>query len=186
MYLSYGSRNTSLIPLLSSGACSSTVVERQTITTTTIDTTHTLSGGDDTVSPNLYFQLKYKDEITEWIAANPRSNGDCSIATNRIKFALQNLSYFDEVSVYGTSTGTSQGCVWTVDFLSSIGDLDQLRVQSKNDVSGSLGGFGVLSNAGDDTITTKTLQDGEKDAIKAQLELLSVIKKGGRGLLALN
>jgi hypothetical protein len=85
------------------------------------------------------------------------------------------LTYFDDVLVTYLSTGGSQGCVWTIDFVSSIGDLETLTVQSKNTLSSAMGGVALASVAGDDTVTTVTVTNGEKDAIKAQLELLENI-----------
>jgi hypothetical protein len=174
MFLNFGDLNTSYIPLEpGNNTCVSAVTEVQTITTSTKDTT--LSGGDSDVAQYLVFRLKYVDEVTNWISANPNANGDCSVAAVSIETQLENMTYFDDVFVTAVSTGISQGCVWTVDFISTIGDLQQLTVQSMNTVTGSTGSIGVFSNAGDDTVTTATITDGVKDAIKAQLELLDTI-----------
>ena len=171
MVLGFDNATTNMIPIRpSSGSCVSGVTEVHTITSSTMDTT--TSGGDDTVSGYLQFRIKYEDEVTSFINANPNFDGDCSVAASAIESELEKLTYFDDVLVTYVSTGISQGCVWTIDFVSSIGDLETLTVQCKNTLSSSMGSVDLSSVAGDDTVTTTTLTNGEKDAIKAQLELL--------------
>lgn len=170
--LSFGGQNTTLMYLRPSGnVCMSSIVEVQAITSSTIDTT--AIGGQYQVSPSLVFRLVYGLEVTGYVAANPTASTDCSSSAAAIQTALEQLPAFFQVSVLGTSTGIAQGCVWTVIFLSSIGNVNQLQVETFNQATLAVGGLGYSSTAGDDTITTTTLIEGEKDAIKAALEQLS-------------
>jgi len=172
MELTFGSYTTRRIKLRpNSTSCASSVTPVQTITSSTVDTT--TSGGDSDVSMYLQFRLQYGNEVTDWINANPLGNtGSCTPVATSIADALQQFKMFDQVLVYGVSTGPSQGCVWTVNFVSSIGDIDTLLVQSRNTVAGALGVNGFVSKAGDDTITTLTTVHGVKNSIKSALELL--------------
>jgi hypothetical protein len=174
MSLQFNGQSSSLIKVRPSGnVCISSITEVQTITSSTIDTT--ALGGDFDVSLYLQFKLSYGSEVTGLINANPSGTTVCSASAAQIQSELQMLPSFYQVSVLGVSTGPTQGCTWTVIFLSSIGDVAQLNVESYNSASLSLGGVGISSTAGDDTVTTATLVDGEKDAIKAELERLSTI-----------
>jgi len=60
-------------------------------------------------------------------------------------------------------------------FVSSIGNIDQLKVQSRNTQSGVTGKLAYSTTSDDDTVTAATLTEGRKDDIKAQLELLDVV-----------
>ncbi len=163
--LSFEGQNSSLVRLRPSGnVCISSITEVQTITSSTIDTT--AIGGDDDVSLYLFFRLYYGSQVTGLISANPSGTTDCSASAAQIQSELELLPAFYQVSVVGVSTGPTQGCVWTIIFLSSIGDVSQLAVEAYNSVSGSTGVVGYSSTAGDDTVTTATLVQGEKDAIK--------------------
>lgn len=161
--------------------CSSSVTEVQRISTTTVDTT--TSGGDNQVSPNLYFKLVYDSEITpNWIPANPGGVANCSGVASIIAKQLAMMSYFKQgVSVTGVVTSTvMQTCNWTVSFVNSIGDLNQLQIQTSQQYnnliqSNTIGPIGYISATGDDTMSTIPLTDGEQDAIKAALELLSTV-----------
>jgi hypothetical protein len=177
MELSY--KNQTTIPIYlkpgSSSSCDSSVVEVQTITSSTIDTS--LQGGDHEVSMYLEFRLIYDNEITGWIKANQFSSSDCSSAAGKIQEAIETLSVFPEVVVRGESLNSIQmSCVWTITFVSSQGDISQLQVLARNLVDGNaLGQIGHSSKAADDTISIKTIRNGEKDAIKYALELLDNI-----------
>ena len=63
------------------------------------------------------------------------------------------------------------GCEWTVEFISSIGDVPLLQIEAKNAESNNFGALGYTSTAGDDTIIIEEVTAGAKDAIKAALEL---------------
>eukprot|EP00981_Chlorochromonas_danica_P003361 scaffold644_cov168-Ochromonas_danica.AAC.53 len=153
----------------SNNSCESKIVEIQKISTTTIDTT--TSGGDDDVSMYLQFRVAYGDEVSGWINANPEGRSSCVSSASDLQSALEDMSFFHTVSVSYVST-QSQGCDWTITFVSSIGDIDQLTVQARNTMTASIGGSGSSSKASDDTVTIQTLVNGQKDAIKAALELL--------------
>lgn len=163
------------------GLCNSSLTEIQTISTTTVDTT--TSGGDNEVSKNLFFRLIYGMEMTSWISAYPGESGDCSIIAQNISTRLKNdISEFSGgVVVTGVLTSAvSRTCTWTVSFVSSIGNINQLQLQAAdfyNNIiqSNYLGPIGITSTSGDDTISTATLVNGQKDAIKAALELLSAV-----------
>lgn len=172
MDLTFSGQTT--IPILVSppnGTCDSNVVEVQEISTTTVDTT--TAGGDYDVSMYLQFRLTFGNKATSWINANPNANTNCATTSAEIKSALEALDAFHTVSVSGVSTSSSQTCKWQVSFVSSIGDLQQLQVQSRNPIAGSVGSIGASSVASDDTVSVRTVQDGQKDAIKFALESLS-------------
>ena len=98
------------------------------------------AGGDFDVSMYLQFRLIYGNEITNWIYANEDSTSDCSATADAIRDALESFDFFDVITVTGTSLSTSSmTCEWTVSFISSIGDIDQLQVMTRNQVSGNVG-----------------------------------------------
>ena len=164
---------------LSPGAsqpCKTAITEVQTITSTTVDTTQTQSQGDGQVSHQLQFRLQYGAEITPWIDANPASNpGSCSTVAATIKSSLVAFTFFYDLTVNFVSVSATYGCTWTVSFTSSIGDINQLKVQSRNTNTGAIGSLGYSSVAGDDTVSTATSTQGSKDAIKMALEAMSSI-----------
>ena len=165
-----------LLPYANSTRCSSSVTEVQTISTSTSDTTR--FGGDDDVSVYLMIRIQYRSEVSGLISVNPSGSGDCSVAAASISKALELFAAFDQVEVTGIRSGSTllqSACIWTVRFVSSIGDIDQLRVQAYNSATGASGVYGYISVAGDDTLTTKTVTNGEKDSIKAALEMLDNI-----------
>ena len=174
MQLNYEGLSTEPIVIRhSNDVCDSSITEIQTITTSTVDTT--TAGGDSDVSMYLQFRLAYGNEITSWIDANADANTDCSDTAAVIVTELEKFNFFDIVTVNGTSLGADQSCRWTIAFVSSIGNIDQLQVQSRNQVTFATGSLGYVSVASDDTVTVDTLVDGEKDAIKYALELLDNI-----------
>eukprot|EP01036_Dinobryon_divergens_P022354 gene22354-30602_t len=184
MQLEYGGQVTQPISVLfKNGMCNSSQTEVQTITTTTVDTT--TSGGDNQVSPSLYFRLIYGMEMTSWIAANPNGLGNCALVASNITTRLEtDIPEFNGgVVVTGQSNSLpSQTCTWTVVFVGTIGDINQLQVQTAdfyNDViqSDTIGPIGLSSTSADDTMKTETMVHGQKDAIKAALELLSTVGK---------
>jgi hypothetical protein len=133
------------------------------------------SGGDNDVSMYFQFRLIYGNEITPWISANA-AGSTCSGNAAVIESALEAFNFFDDVTVTGTTvSASSMTCKWTVSFISSIGNIDELTVMTRNSVSGAEGNIGQASVAGDDTITIATTTDGENDAIKAALEELDNI-----------
>jgi hypothetical protein len=150
--------------------CNSNIIAQQTITTSTVDNSQ--FGGVFDVSMYLQFRLFYRNEVTRWIDANPTGSTDCSATSAQIQSALQSLSYFHSVSVNGVSLSPSQDCQWTISFDSVIGDLDQLQVQTQNQLSKAVGNVGFSSTSGDDTVQTAILKRGQKDSIKAALEEL--------------
>ena len=169
--LNFRGQNTSLVKLRPSGnVCISSITAVQTVTSSTIDTT--ALGGDYDVSLYLQFRLFYGSQATGLISANPSGTTDCSASAAQIQGELELLPAFYQVSVVGVSTGPTQGCVWTIIFLSSIGNVNQLAAEAYNSVSGSTGVVGYSSTAGDDTVTTATLVQGEKDAIKVLYSIL--------------
>jgi hypothetical protein len=103
-------------------------------------------------------------------------NGNCSSVNTAISDALTALDAFDEVFVTSTAANPSilgyQSCIWSVHFVSSIGNIASLEVQAYNPVSRGIGTFGQKSLANDDTVSISTLVEGQKDAIKYALELL--------------
>ena len=115
----------------------------------------------------------------DWINANPDAgvDGYCDSAATAITTQLEAFSVFDTVTVASTmpNSGNYQECEWQVTFVSSIGNLEQLEVQSYNYVTKSTGTFGSSSVASDDTVTVTTNTDGSDDAIKAALEELAGI-----------
>lgn len=162
--------------------CQSMATEVQKITSSTLNTETTLSMGDGEVSTALEFRMVYSTayitETSGWIHANPSSNvGDCSVSATEIASELVKFSVFDQVSVTGTLTGSgiSMGCEWTVEFISSIGDVPLLQIEAKNAESNNFGALGYTSTAGDDTIIIEEVTAGAKDAIKAALEELDTI-----------
>ena len=173
--LTFRGETTGHIPLRPAGtSCSSAITEVQTIATSTIDTT--TSGGDYDVSMYLQFQLSYNGATTQFIQANPNGNGNCALVANAIQDELNALQIFDNVLVayqarYPTLYGY-QACLWTIDFVSSFGDLDQLQVSASNPVLRVNTTFGYTETAGDDTIQVHTLVNGQKDAFTHALELL--------------
>ena len=184
MQLEYGGQVTHPISVLfKNGMCNSSQTEIQTISTKTVDTT--TSGGDDQVSQSLYFRLIYGMEMTSWIAANPNGQGNCALVAVNITTRLEtDIPEFNGgVSVTGQSDSlSSQTCTWTVVFVGTIGDINQLQVQTAdfyNDViqSDTIGPVGLSSASADDTMVTNTVVNGQKDAIKAALELLSTVGK---------
>ena len=184
MQLEYGGQVTQPISVLfKNGMCNSSQTEVQTITTKTVDTT--TSGGDNQVSPSLYFRLIYGMEMTSWIAANPNGLGNCAMVAANITTRLEtDIPEFNGgVIVSGQSNSmTSQTCTWTVVFVGTIGDINQLQIQTAdfyNDViqSDTIGPIGLSSTSADDTMDTNTVVNGQKDAIKAALELLSTVGK---------
>jgi hypothetical protein len=184
-------RNQSTVPIYlyyngtTDSTCSSAVTEVQTITSSTVDRVGTVSQGDSEVSTYLQFRIKYSTplttKVTDWIYANPSSDpGNCDIPRAMIeseleKFSSGSFSLFDDVVVNAKSTGVSMGCTWTLNFVSSIGDIQLLQVESKNLQSSNYGIMGYSSTAGDDTISIVETQIGAKDAIKAALEDLDTI-----------
>jgi hypothetical protein len=157
-----------LKPFNSSSLCNTSVTEVQSITTST--TTYATTGGYSDVSIYLQMRLRFGSEVTSWIS----DLTSCTSAASKIAAALEELSAFDSVSVSGSTVDSSKmTCKWKVTFTSSIGDIDQLQVQSYNSISGSYGSYGYSSTAGSDTVTTATVVTGQKDAIKAALEELS-------------
>ena len=179
MVLSYMGENTipiSLLPFSNTTNCNSSVTEVQTVSSSTNDATR--FGGADHVSVYLMMRLRYRDEVTPLINVNPSGSGDCSVTATAITAALENLSVFDVVEVTGESSGSTllqSECLWTIRFISSIGDIDQLQVQAYNSATGAYGIYGQQSTAGEDTLTTATVTQGEKDSIKAALEMLAAI-----------
>jgi hypothetical protein len=164
--------------LPSNDSCSSSVTEVQTITSMTADTVQEMGVDDSKISPNLQFRLsystiKYGDEVTDWISANPRGSGDCSQVASNIQMELEKFDEFLNVAVSGSSTGVSQGCIWTVSFIGSIGNLEQLEIQSRSLSSSSFASeVGSTNTVGYDTLTVATIQEGKKEALKAALQLL--------------
>jgi len=155
------------------GTCASKVIERQTITTSTVDTT--VHGGDEEVSKFLQMRLMYNNVLTQWIDLNSNADIDCSDTASEIKTQLETLHEFDQVGVSWSSISAAQDCEFTVDFLSSIGDIFPLKVQVQNTDTGAKGIISSSSVANDDTVTIVTVRDGQKDAIKAGLEQLSTV-----------
>jgi len=153
--------------------CNASTTEIQVITTETKDST-TSNNGDDEISMYLQFRLKYGKEVTNWIPARPDfADTTCASTAARITTELQMLKVFDIVNVNSSMLSNSRHtCRWTVSFVSSIGNLNQLEVQAYNSFSYSTGMFGPASIAGDDTVKVRTATDGVKNAIKAALELL--------------
>ena len=87
----------------------SAVTEVQEISTSTVDTTALISGGDNLISQFLEFRLQYGSELTGWISANPPSSpGDCAAVAPVIRIALENLSYFYQVAVSASVASPSQ------------------------------------------------------------------------------
>lgn len=173
--LSYRGQITQPIPLKpSTSTCNSARTEVQTVATSTRDTT--TSGGDDGVSMYLQFQLRYGSDVTAWIQANPSGDGNCQSTARAIASQLETFSVFNDVVVTAQSRNASlfgyQACLWTINFVSSIGNINQLQVQAQNPVSRSTGSWGSASVASDDTVNIATVQNGEKDNIQAALELL--------------
>jgi hypothetical protein len=153
------------------GVCNSQIVEVQTITSTTVDNSQ--FGGIFDVSMYTQFRLFYGNYATSWIDANPTGSTDCSQSATQIKTALQTLDAFHTVAVTGISTSSAQTCKWTVSFVSSIGDVKPLIVQTRNQVSTQMGDITAVSRAGADTITIGQITNGQKDAITAALEALN-------------
>ncbi len=172
MQLTFSGQTTIPIHIRPSfNTCDSNIVEVQTITSSTVDNTQ--FGGIKEVNMYTQFRLIYGNEITGWIDANPTGSTDCSQSALQIQNGLEEMDFFHTVSVTGQSLSNAQDCRWTVSFLSSIGDLRQLQVQSRNQISGAIGNIAYTSTAGPDTITTATVANGQKDAITAALELLN-------------
>lgn len=171
MKLTFNGHSTGPIQVRPSGTtCTSNIVEVQKIVTSTKDTT--TGGGDNEVSMYLQFRLQYGNEVTGWINANPKGMTECSTSATEIQNALQELSVFHTVSVSQVA-GLYQTCEWTISFVSSIGNIDPLIIQARNQITGASGSYGSSSHAGDDSIAVVPLIDGQKDAIKGALELLN-------------
>jgi hypothetical protein len=172
MQLTFNGQTTIPIKVVpSNGVCDSKVVEVQTITTSTHDNSQL--GQNFEVSMYLQFRLAYGKEVTGWIDANPSGTPDCSKTAADIKKELELLDYFNTVTVTPRSISAAQDCEWTVSFVSSIGNLNQLTVQARNPIKSVTGALGFSSTAGVDTVTTATTVNGEKNAIQAALELLN-------------
>ena len=172
MMLSFNNQTTGQIPVSPSNiTCNTAQTEVQRITSSTVDTT--TSGGDDSVSMYLQFRMLYRDQVSGWIQANPNADGDCSLAAANIEKQLEMMPYFPDVVVSYASTGLSQGCMWDINFVSSVGDIDLLTIEAMNSVTGNKGVVGYKSVAGDDTVVSSVLVDGTVDTIKAHLEELS-------------
>jgi hypothetical protein len=169
MILQYDGQSTAVIPLSPFQTnCNSQVTEVQTITSSTIDTSR--RGGDNSVSINLQMRIKYGNEVTALISVN-----DCAAAAISVSTALEMFTAFGTVSVTSDTTTSTSACVWTINFVSSVGSLDQLQVEAYNSVTYATGSFGTTSVAGDDTLTTAIVTVGQKGAIKAALEMLSTV-----------
>lgn len=170
MYLNYNGQTTAGIALKPyATSCITPITEVQTITSSTVDTS--AYGGDNDVSINLQMRIKYGNEVTALI-----STTNCATAAAAISTALEMFSVFSTVSVTGVATGSTasqSACIWTLSFVGSIGNLDLLQVESYNSVTGSIGSLGVSSVAGDDTLQTAIMTVGQKDTIKAALEMLT-------------
>jgi enamine deaminase RidA (YjgF/YER057c/UK114 family) len=168
-----GQRTLPIFVSPSGGVCTSDIVAAQSITSSTTDNSQ--FGGDSDVSMYLQFRLVYRELTTGWIDANPTGTIECANSASQIKAELEQLHYFHAVVVTGSSLSSSQDCQWTVFCTSSIGVVDQLKVQTRNSVTKSMGSLGFSSTSDTDTVTTATLVHGQEDAIKSALEQLDNI-----------
>jgi hypothetical protein len=166
-----GQRTVPISVSPSGGVCTSNIVAVQSITSSTFDNSQ--FGGDFDVSMYLQFRLVYRELTTGWIDANPTGTTDCANSAGRIKAELEQLHYFHTVVVTGSSLSSAQDCKWTISFTSSIGVVDQLKVQTRNSLSKSMGSLGYTSTSDTDTVATAPLVQGQKDSIKSALELLN-------------
>lgn len=175
MALKFGELETigiQALPSSSAPYCVSSVTEVQTISSSTQMFGRPQEFGSWQVSHDTMFRVAYGDQMTDWITANPLSNpGDCSEAASSIQSGLEAFTEFHTVKVtHAAILDASQSCIWTVSFLSSRGELRQLKVQAKNTARDS--SFGFVSVVGADSVTTAVVTHGKLDAIKAALELL--------------
>ncbi|GMH62447.1 hypothetical protein TrRE_jg6911, partial [Triparma retinervis] len=155
--------------------CSGADREKQTITTSTADTTST--GGDYTVSTLTTFTLSYAGETTVPIYAHDQGSGGCTAQATAIESALEALAVFHDVTVAATGGDASRhSCVWEVEFLTVSGDMPTMGITASHgqttdtdsDSNGSV-------TAGDDTIVVAESQAGNVDDIKTKLESLSTV-----------
>ena len=177
-YLEFNGAVTGAIPVAAqwdAGAptCDRATREVQTLTASTSDTTH--KGGDNQVSALTSFTLTTGSETTGAIEANP-SSGDCSVAADSIESELESLSAFYDVTVSHAPITDTQGCVWSITFDSSSGNLDPLEVTAVWD-DDDVDGPSDLVAVGDDTLEMCAegtgCVNGAVDIIKSELELLS-------------
>ncbi len=98
--------------------CLGSTSAKQIITTSTVDTSGV--GGDATVSHLTSFALLYGGFTTSKIMANTAS---CEDTSSFIASELLKIPQLYDVSVSGSNTADGdQGCIWTVTFLSVLGN----------------------------------------------------------------
>ena len=182
IYLEFRGAVTGAIPVWPEGGadpCDRSTREVQTITVATTDTTD--AGGDDTVSSLTYFSISYGAETTAMIQANP-AVGDCSYAAGDIESELEKFDAFYNVDVTYDAISDTQGCTWSIEFVSSIGNLDMLKVTAvwaDTDVDGPAQSVAV----GDDAVMVCDSSydaygkcvNGDVDIFKSELEQLSTV-----------
>jgi len=171
--LTFNGQTTNPIPV-AANTCFGQNKEIQRIVTSTLDTTG--SGGSFNVSTSLQMRLRYGTQVSGWINANPDGSNDCSKAAAAITNELEKFKEFDVVNVTWMSAASTTGtntCIWTIEFSSTIGNIDQLKVQAKNAATNLQGSFAFTSQTEKDTIAVHVVQDGDINAVKAELEKLS-------------
>ena len=174
--LEYGGVKSDLINVLpEAGACTGSKREKQTITTSTTDTTAT--GGDHTVSTLTSFTLSYALETTEPILAHDQAAGGCAAQATAIENALEKLSVFHDVTVTDTGGGVAarHSCVWEIEFNTISGDMSLLQVVATHNTQ--VAGPSDDVSVGDDRIVVAESVQGNIDQIKTRLEAMSTIGK---------
>lgn len=108
--------------------CLGSTKAKQIITTSTVDTSGV--GGDDSVSHLTSFALLYAGHKTSKIMANAVS---CEETSSFIASELLKIPQLHDISVSGSNTDAGgQGCIWTVTFLSVLGNPE--LIAGKTDV----------------------------------------------------
>jgi hypothetical protein len=115
-----------------SDCCSGANREKQTITTSTADTTAV--GGDYTVSTLTTFALSYGGETTVDIYAHDQGSGGCAAQATAIENALEGLSVFHDVTVTDTGAGDANrhSCVWEIEFATVSGNMPLLGIKASH------------------------------------------------------
>ena len=176
--IAFGGEVTGDIPALPLGGstCLGSKKAKQIITTSTADTSGV--GGDDTVSHLTTFALLYEGHATGSITANGAS---CEDTAHDIASELMKLPPLYEVHVSGERSGAGdEGCVWTVTFLSVMGNPEIMKVQAWN--SGESAGPSQAVTVGDEysiirdtvAITQPENFKGDDNLIHAELSKLPI------------
>jgi len=165
------SATTGNIPANVAGVCDPVSREVQRISCTS----------SNIVSPFSKFRLLFDGEATEYVFANPLENGDCRIAAEDIRVALEELDTVSGTIVVDAdpadelSANPAHECSWTITFQGMSGNLPEMTIATTD--SDLFDFTATSSHPGNlvDTFTIETVEDGAWNIVKTELEKLVTV-----------